>query len=71
MDAFRRLSEKLDASGVETWFAPAEQMIHQAIPQNAVADWDSSINVRYGKQEDAACGYNPQKPGRPSHHPLA
>jgi len=70
-DAFRRLSEKLDAAGVETWFAPAEQMIHQAIPQNAVADWDSTINVRYGKQEDAAVGYNPQKPGRPSHHPLA
>lgn len=44
-------------------------MIHQAIPQNAVADWDSTINVRYGKQEDAAAGYNPQKPGRPSHHP--
>ena len=26
---------------------------------------------RYGKQEDTAIGYNPQKPGRPSHHPLA
>ncbi len=24
-----------------------------------------------GKQEDTAIGYNPQKPGRPSHHPLA
>jgi hypothetical protein len=70
-DAFRRLCEKLEAPQVEGWFAPAEQMIHHAIPPNAVADWDSTVVVRYGKQEDAAVGYNPQKPGRPSHHPLA
>ncbi|MBJ7286079.1 MAG: IS1380 family transposase [Akkermansiaceae bacterium] len=70
-DAFRRLCAGLDTTQVETWFAPAEQMIHQAIPPNAVADWDSTVIVRYGKQEDTAIGYNPQKPGRPSHHPLA
>jgi hypothetical protein len=55
-DAFRRLCGKLDARQVEEWFAPAEQMIHQAIPPNAVADWDSTVIVRYGKQEDAAIG---------------
>ena len=70
-DAFRRLCGSLDAAQVEAWFAPAEQMIHHAMPPNAVADWDSTVVVRYGKQEDAAIGYNPQKPGRPSHHPLA
>ena len=70
-DAFRRLCEKLDAPQVESWFAPAEQMIHRAIPENAIADWDSTVVVRYGKQEDTAIGYNPEKPGRPSHHPLA
>jgi len=31
---------------------------------------DSSVLVRYGKQEGAKRGYNPKKPGRPSHHPL-
>jgi len=36
-----------------------------------VADWDFTVIRRYGKQEDDAIGYNPQKPGRPSHHPLA
>lgn len=70
-DAFRRLCAGLDASQVEAWFAPAEQMIHHAIPPNAVADWDSTVIPRYGRQEDTAIGYNPQKPGRPSHHPLA
>jgi hypothetical protein len=70
-DAFRRLCAGLDASEVAAWFAGAEQMIHHALPPHAVADWDSTVVVRYGKQEDAAIGYNPQKPGRPSHHPLA
>ena len=31
---------------------------------------DSSVMVRYGKQEGAKKGYNPKKRGRPSHHPL-
>lgn len=31
---------------------------------------DSSVVTRYGVQEGARRGYNPQKPGRPSHHPL-
>jgi hypothetical protein len=35
-----------------------------------VADLDSIVNTRYGKQEDVACGFNPHKPGRGSHHPL-
>lgn len=34
-------------------------------------NWDSTVIPRYGKQEDTAIGYNPAKPGRPSHHPLA
>lgn len=33
-------------------------------------DLDSSVVTRYGTQEGACRGYNSQKPGRPSHHPL-
>ncbi len=33
-------------------------------------DLDSSVLTRYGEQEGAAVGYNPSKPGRPSHHPI-
>ncbi|MBC8126333.1 MAG: hypothetical protein H8M99_04195 [Gloeobacteraceae cyanobacterium ES-bin-144] len=36
-DAFRRLCAGLDSSQVETWFAPTEQIIHHAIPPNAVS----------------------------------
>ena len=31
---------------------------------------DSSVLTRYGGQEGARKGYNPEKPGRPSHHPI-
>ena len=33
-------------------------------------DLDSTVITRYGEQEGAKKGYNPQKPGRNSHHPL-
>jgi hypothetical protein len=31
---------------------------------------DSTVCERYGTQDGARKGYNPKKPGRPSHHPL-
>ena len=37
------------------------------------SDWlsfDSTVVTRYGSQEGARKGYNPNKKGRPSHHPL-
>ena len=37
---------------------------------NMTLDLDSSVMTRYGNQEGARVGYNPHKPGRPSHHPL-
>jgi len=33
-------------------------------------DLDSSVMTRHGKQEGSLVGYNPNKPGRPSHHPI-
>lgn len=33
-------------------------------------DLDSTVFCRYGEQEGSLKGYNPRKPGRPSHHPL-
>lgn len=37
---------------------------------NYTLDFDSTVIVREGSQEGAAKGYNPKRPGRPSHHPL-
>ena len=36
-----------------------------------MAEWDSTVIARHGSQKDVAIGYNPQKPSRPRHHPLA
>jgi hypothetical protein len=32
-----------------------------------ILDIDTTIKPLYGKQEGAEVGYNPHKPGRPSH----
>ena len=37
---------------------------------NFTLDLDSTVMSRYGQQEGARRGYNPQKPGRNSHQPL-
>jgi hypothetical protein len=37
---------------------------------NFTLDIDSSVMTRYGEQEGAKKGYNPNKKGRSSHHPL-
>ncbi len=39
-------------------------------PCEATLDMDSSVFTRYGSQEGARKGYNPRKPGRPSHRPI-
>ena len=37
---------------------------------NYTLDCDSSVITRYGEQQGAKKGYNPQKRGRASHHPI-
>jgi len=37
---------------------------------NITVDFDSTVITRYGNQEGSAKGYNPNKRGRNSHHPL-
>lgn len=38
--------------------------------KNVTIDFDSSVMTRYGEQEGSKVGYNANKPGRASHHPL-
>ena len=37
---------------------------------NYTLDFDSTVMIPEGNQEGATKGYNPKRPGRPSHHPL-
>jgi hypothetical protein len=39
-------------------------------PTSVIFDLDSTVLTLYGKQELARIGYNPNKPGRVSYHPL-
>jgi hypothetical protein len=49
---------------LQKWF------VEQVEIANITLDLDSTVITRYGKQEGSAKGYNPEKRGRNSHHPL-
>lgn len=70
-DAYKRYFNKFTQSTNQdishwffSWFFRNLQINHFTI------DIDSSVMTRYGEQEGAKRGYNPQKRGRKSHHPL-
>lgn len=42
-------------------------MVEELLAQPWVLDTDVTIKPLYGRQEGAEYGYNPKKPGRPSH----
>jgi hypothetical protein len=44
--------------------------VQPRVPHRLIFDVDSTVLVVYGSQEQARIGYNPQKRGRPSYHPL-
>src|SRR2546426_4875137 len=44
--------------------------VQPRVPHRLIFDVDSTVLVVYGAQEQARIGYNPQKRGRPSYHPL-
>lgn len=69
-DAFRRLCKTLTKEQARSWMSVGEELIYKAMPSQWIADWDSTVITKYGTQEDTEIGYNPQKPGRRSLHPL-
>ena len=69
-DALPRLAKGLDPESLREWMQRPQTELYAALPNHFIADWDSTVNTRYGHQEDAVVGYNPHKRGRKSHHPL-
>lgn len=49
---------------LQNWF------FHQINVGNMTVDFDSTVITRYGTQQGSAKGYNPNRKGRNSHHPL-
>jgi hypothetical protein len=53
------------------WRAVLARWAEVSVPKSVMLVLDSTVVLRYGlKQAGAEKGYNPKKPGRPSHHPL-
>lgn len=67
-DALRRALERIDEEASTAWMRPAlMHSVREALDRPWVLDIDASIKPLYGRQQGAELGYNPGKPGRPSH----
>ena len=52
-----------------TWLTKQERTVYEPLlAEDYIIDIDNTVKVLYGHQEGAEKGYNPQKPGRPSHN---
>ncbi|MDR1887139.1 MAG: transposase [Prevotellaceae bacterium] len=70
-DAYRRFFSKFtQVDNLRTADYFLRWLIQSYQYDNFTLDFDSSVLTRYGHQEGAKRGYNPQKRGRCSHHPL-
>ncbi len=69
--AFERFFNKFDQASCERVFGRWYRWLHDQMQIDGLTlDLDSTIVTRYGAQEGAVTGRNPNKPGRPSQHPL-
>lgn len=67
-DSVRRGFQHTDeAEGVQWLQNSLQQVYAPLLSEPWILDADTTIKTLYGKQEGAEVGYNPHKPGRPSH----
>ncbi|HEY9247707.1 MAG: transposase [Verrucomicrobiota bacterium] len=67
-DCVRRALRRIDANEGRDWLRRhLDQSCHAFLDAKWVLDIDATIKPVYGRQEGATHGYNPHKPGRPSH----
>src|SRR6476661_5616725 len=67
-DAVRRGLAKIDETAGLDWLqAHLDYCVSPLLQEPWVLDVDTTIKPLYGTQEGAVVGYNPRKPGRPSH----
>jgi len=67
-DSVRRALKAMELAASEPWMRGAlMHSVRDALDRPWVLDIDATIKPLYGHQEGAEVGYNPHKPGRPSH----
>jgi len=69
-DTIRRFFHSLDTKEGKEWISSNSGRLWHSLPARFIVDWDSTVQTKYGHQEGAEVGYNPQKRGRRSYHPL-
>jgi hypothetical protein len=67
-DAIRRAFDRIEADvGVEWLQEQLDYTTRPLLGEPWILDADTTVKPLYGEQEGAVMGYNPTKPGRPSH----
>ncbi len=67
-DAMRRGLARIESEAGKTWCKKhLMRSVSAALNTPWILDIDTTIKVLYGNQQGAEIGYNPHKPGRPSH----
>jgi hypothetical protein len=67
-DSIRRAFAHQDEGALTLWMDVQTDKTFAALLENDwVLDVDATIKTLYGHQQEARVGYNPMKPGRPSH----
>ena len=68
-DTVRRAFRDANEEAIEAWLSKHERAVFEAlISYRYIIDIDNTVKPIYGHQEGAELGYNPIKPGRPSHN---
>lgn len=68
-DSVRRAFKRATPEAWDGWLRVQERAVYEPLLAEAyVLDIDNTVKPLYGHQEGAERGYNPQKPGRPSHN---
>lgn len=67
-DSIRRAFAQQDEDALTVWMdVQTDKTFSALLEKDWVLDLDATIKTLYGHQEEARVGYNPMKPGRPSH----
>ena len=67
-DSVRRAMKAMEAEPSESWLKKHLKASYEPLLEEPwVMDIDTTVKPLYGHQQDAVVGYNPSKPGRPSH----
>jgi hypothetical protein len=68
-DSVRRALKRGTAEEWDAWLTVQERAVYEPLlSEPYVLDIDNTVKPLYGHQEGAELGYNPKKPGRPSHN---